>query len=73
MLDAYTGHAGAVTAFLRDSEATRSRYETAEFVPLREPARLVADFRFDTGASTNLARTGLGAYPLSTPSGAVDE
>jgi hypothetical protein len=39
-----------------------------EFVPLREPAKLVPDFRFDTSASTNLASTGLGACPSSARS-----
>jgi hypothetical protein len=33
LLDAFTGHAGAVTAFLCDSEATRSTHEIAGFVP----------------------------------------
>ncbi len=34
---AFTGHAGAVTAFLCDSEATRSTHEIAGFVPTRQP------------------------------------
>ena len=32
-IDAFTGHAGAVTAFVCDSEATRSTHEIAGFVP----------------------------------------
>jgi hypothetical protein len=35
VIDAYTDHAGAVTAFRCDSEATRPSHDTAEFVPGR--------------------------------------
>ena len=36
-LDAYTGHAGAVTAFICDTEATRSSHETADQLGAHRP------------------------------------
>jgi hypothetical protein len=36
-----------------------------EIVPERQPAQLVPDFRFDAGASRNLASTGTGSYSSS--------
>ena len=63
---AWSSRALVVAAFLSDAVATQSGYEIAGFVPLREQARLVPDFRFDTSASTNLASTALrGARSLA--------
>ncbi len=55
LLHAYTSHAGAVTAFLSDSEATRPGHEMADFVPFRYDARPRGDFRFRQIASRDLA------------------
>jgi Calcineurin-like phosphoesterase superfamily domain len=45
--------------------------ESFALVPLREPAKLVVDFRFHTSASTDHASTGNGASPSSAQSGYV--
>ena len=55
LLHAFTGHAGAVTAFLCDSEATRSTHETAGFVPDRE-RRCSAARRSDRRADAKVSR-----------------
>ena len=57
LLHAWSSRARAVAAFLSDAVATQSGSEIAGFVPLREPTRVISDFRFGASASRNLAST----------------
>jgi hypothetical protein len=67
LVDAYTGHAGAVTAFLRDSGAPLPSHQMAEFVPNRvSPSACVREIQFPGRSATSARRENLCGWTPTT-------